>query len=80
MSPSPLSVDLWLILFRQFFIDLEGYGSRFLHGAVPDKDRMPMVDEFQQDPEVYIFLISTLTGGVCVSILLPAPHTPAESY
>ena len=29
---------------------------------------MPMIDKFNKDPEVYIFLISTLAGGTGLNL------------
>lgn len=46
----------------------ETHEYRFLHGGVPVHSRMEMVDEFQTDPNVFIFLISTLTGGVGLNL------------
>lgn len=30
----------------------------FLHGGIPTGDRMPLIDKFQSDPNVYVFRAS----------------------
>ncbi|KAF5361394.1 hypothetical protein D9758_006271 [Tetrapyrgos nigripes] len=39
-----------------------------LDGATPQHQRMALVDKFQTDPEVFIFLISTLAGGTGLNL------------
>jgi hypothetical protein len=38
---------------------------------------MEMVDEFQNDPDVYVFLISTLTGGVGLNLTAANKVSPS---
>ena len=51
----------------------------FLHGGVPTGDRMPMIDKFQTDPNVYVFRTCCLSvdgrsGWRADSVLAPASH------
>ncbi|KAK7440022.1 hypothetical protein VKT23_017275 [Stygiomarasmius scandens] len=39
-----------------------------LTGETPNNQRMNIVDQFQTDPDIYIFLISTLAGGVGLNL------------
>ena len=49
-------------------LNRQSYSFRTLKGAVKFEDRMPMIDEFQTDPEVFVFLISTLAGGTGLNL------------
>jgi len=44
-----------------------GVGYRYLHGAVPGKNRGALYTEFNQDPEVRVF-VSTDAGGVGLNL------------
>lgn len=44
------------------FIQEAGYSVEFMHGGKKKEERQEMVDNFQNG-NVYVFLISTLTGG-----------------
>ena len=70
-----------LVVFSQFttMLDiLEGAGSvagwswRRLDGSTPVKERLAIVDEFQQDAGIQLFLVSTKAGGV--GLTLTAAH------
>lgn len=39
-----------------------------LDGSVPTSERLAIVDSFQQDPDKFIFLVSTLAGGVGLNL------------
>ncbi|EIN05836.1 hypothetical protein PUNSTDRAFT_145742 [Punctularia strigosozonata HHB-11173 SS5] len=39
-----------------------------LDGSTPQHDRMPLIDRFNNDPEIRIFLISTLAGGTGLNL------------
>lgn len=39
-----------------------------LDGSTKQADRMPMIDKFHQDPDIFIFLISTLAGGTGLNL------------
>lgn len=40
----------------------------YLHGDVADEDRQPMVDEFQSDPEIRVFVSTLMAGGVGITL------------
>ncbi|KAL7416662.1 P-loop containing nucleoside triphosphate hydrolase protein [Mrakia frigida] len=62
------SMSVKLLKILEFFIDSAGYKYLFMHGGVESTKRMGLVDQFQNDPNQYIFLISTLTGGVGLNL------------
>ncbi|KAJ4481016.1 P-loop containing nucleoside triphosphate hydrolase protein [Lentinula aciculospora] len=37
-------------------------------GETPQKDRMGLIDEFHSNPEIFVFLISTLAGGTGLNL------------
>ena len=39
-----------------------------LDGSTKQSDRMPMIDKFHQDPNNFVFLISTLAGGTGLNL------------
>ncbi|KAH0833982.1 RAD26-like SNF2 family DNA-dependent ATPase [Lanmaoa asiatica] len=45
-----------------------GYGFLKLDGSTNQPERMPMIDRFHQDPDIFIFLISTLAGGTGLNL------------
>ncbi|KAI0030843.1 P-loop containing nucleoside triphosphate hydrolase protein [Vararia minispora EC-137] len=49
---------------------LKGQHYRFekLEGATRPADRMAAIDKFQEDPDVFVFLISTLAGGTGLNL------------
>ncbi|KAH7882176.1 P-loop containing nucleoside triphosphate hydrolase protein, partial [Phlebopus sp. FC_14] len=52
----------------EFHLNTNGYGFLKLDGSIKQADRMPMIDRFHQDPDVFIFLISTLAGGTGLNL------------
>ncbi|KAJ7805848.1 SNF2 family N-terminal domain-containing protein, partial [Mycena leptocephala] len=46
----------------------EGYGYLQLDGNTKKQDRMPMIDRFHQDRDIFIFLISTMAGGTGLNL------------
>lgn len=51
-----------------FYLQSQNYEFITLTGSVPQKDRMRLVDRFQTDPKIFIFLISTLAGGTGLNL------------
>ncbi|KAH8833776.1 P-loop containing nucleoside triphosphate hydrolase protein [Flagelloscypha sp. PMI_526] len=45
-----------------------GFKHLTLDGSTKQEDRMPLIDQFQQDEQVFIFLISTLAGGTGLNL------------
>ncbi|KAE8448069.1 hypothetical protein EG329_009834 [Mollisiaceae sp. DMI_Dod_QoI] len=44
------------------------YNVSFLSGSMPNEDRQTTVDDFNSDPNQFVFLISTKAGGVGLNI------------
>ena len=45
-----------------------GYKFCRLDGSTKQSDRMPLIDQFNHDPTVFAFLISTLAGGTGLNL------------
>ncbi|KIJ61227.1 hypothetical protein HYDPIDRAFT_97032 [Hydnomerulius pinastri MD-312] len=52
----------------EFHLNTNSYGFLKLDGSTKHPDRMPMIDRFHQDPDIFIFLISTLAGGTGLNL------------
>jgi len=57
-----------LLTMLAFHLKSKSYGFLQLDGSVPMAARMPMIDEFHENPDVFIFLISTLAGGTGLNL------------
>ncbi|KAG6868651.1 hypothetical protein C0993_012456 [Termitomyces sp. T159_Od127] len=57
-----------LLEMLEFHLKSRGLGFLKLDGATKQSDRMPMIDQFHNDPDVFIFLISTLAGGTGLNL------------
>ncbi|KAJ7619521.1 RAD26-like SNF2 family DNA-dependent ATPase [Roridomyces roridus] len=44
------------------------YGFLRFDGNTKQSDRMPMIDRFHEDPDIYLFLISTAAGGTGLNL------------
>ncbi|CAL1697934.1 unnamed protein product [Somion occarium] len=51
-----------------FHLKTKGLGFLRLEGKTPPSERMPMIDRFHEDPDVFIFLVSTLAGGTGLNL------------
>ncbi|KAJ3773127.1 P-loop containing nucleoside triphosphate hydrolase protein, partial [Lentinula raphanica] len=60
------SVQLLKIV--QNYLETQPYKYRALSGETPQKDRMPLIDEFHSNPDIFVFLISTLAGGTGLNL------------
>ncbi|KAL1739550.1 P-loop containing nucleoside triphosphate hydrolase protein [Schizophyllum fasciatum] len=60
--------SLKLLEMLEFQMKLDMHNFRKLDGSVPQKDRMVSIDEFNEDPDVFAFLISTLAGGTGINL------------
>ena len=47
---------------------LRGYNYRKLDGGINYDDRMEVINDFQTDPSIFIFLISTRAGGLGLNL------------
>ncbi|KAI6102851.1 RAD26-like SNF2 family DNA-dependent ATPase [Pisolithus sp. B1] len=57
-----------LLEMLEFHLGKNGYGFLKLDGSTKQSDRMPMIDEFHKNPDVFVFLISTLAGGTGLNL------------
>ncbi|EGO02844.1 hypothetical protein SERLA73DRAFT_176268 [Serpula lacrymans var. lacrymans S7.3] len=52
----------------EFHLKSNSYGFLTLDGSTKQADRMPMIDRFHRDSDIFIFLISTLAGGTGLNL------------
>lgn len=66
-----------ILLFSQFtmvldiveeYMKIRQYKYLRLDGAVPVAVRQPLIDQFNQDPGIFIFLLSTRAGGLGINL------------
>ncbi|KAJ3852929.1 P-loop containing nucleoside triphosphate hydrolase protein, partial [Lentinula lateritia] len=60
------SVQLLKIV--QNYLETQPYQYCAFSGETPQKDRMGLIDEFHSNPEIFVFLISTLAGGTGLNL------------
>lgn len=54
--------------FIEEFVKGEGYTHIRLDGSTPTRDRQKLIDEFQKDKTIFLFLISTKAGGLGLNL------------
>ena len=52
----------------QNFVRSEGYSFLRLDGSTPNKNRQALVDQYQGDDSIFLFLISTKAGGLGLNL------------
>ncbi|KAH9012859.1 P-loop containing nucleoside triphosphate hydrolase protein [Lactarius deliciosus] len=52
----------------EFHLRRQNYGFVKLDGSTKQEDRMPLIDRFQNEADIFIFLISTLAGGTGLNL------------
>ncbi|KZV71733.1 hypothetical protein PENSPDRAFT_675209 [Peniophora sp. CONT] len=57
-----------LIDMLEFHLATCSYGFVKLDGSTKPADRMPLVDSFQEDPSIFVFIVSTLAGGTGLNL------------
>ncbi|KDQ17914.1 hypothetical protein BOTBODRAFT_185328 [Botryobasidium botryosum FD-172 SS1] len=57
-----------LLEFLAHWLTHSGINLRTLDGKTPSDSRMRVVDEFNHDPSIFVFLISTMTGGTGLNL------------
>ncbi|KAF3387280.1 DNA repair and recombination protein RAD26 [Penicillium rolfsii] len=57
-----------LDIIQKFIGSLSGFNFRRMDGNTPIKDRQTMVDEFNKDPNLHVFLLTTRVGGIGVNL------------
>lgn len=59
---------IMLDILEKFVKSLPGFNYRRMDGNTPIKNRQSMVDEFNNDPEIHVFLLTTKVGGLGVNL------------
>ena len=57
-----------LIDMLEFHSSACSYGFVKLDGSTKPTERMALVDSFQDDPNVFVFIVSTLAGGTGLNL------------
>ncbi|KAF8622607.1 hypothetical protein AX15_006865 [Amanita polypyramis BW_CC] len=57
-----------LLEMLEFHLHAQDHGFLKLDGGTKQSERMPVIDQFHTDPDVFIFLISTLAGGTGLNL------------
>ncbi|KAH9948482.1 P-loop containing nucleoside triphosphate hydrolase protein [Amylocystis lapponica] len=57
-----------LLQMLDFHLQNQNLGFVRLDGSTKQSDRMPLIDRFHQDPNIVVFLISTLAGGTGLNL------------
>ncbi len=59
---------IMLDILQKFVKQLPGINWRRMDGETPIKDRQDMVDEFNNNPDLHVFLLTTKVGGLGVNL------------
>ncbi|PSS30856.1 hypothetical protein PHLCEN_2v2583 [Hermanssonia centrifuga] len=57
-----------LLEMLEYHLNAESLGFVKLDGSTKQAARMPIIDEFHEDPDKFVFLISTLAGGTGLNL------------
>ena len=57
-----------LLNILQDFVEYKGYQQCRLDGSTELKERQRMIDQFNKDPEIFVFLLSTRAGGQGINL------------
>ncbi|EKM52602.1 uncharacterized protein PHACADRAFT_261138 [Phanerochaete carnosa HHB-10118-sp] len=57
-----------LLEMLEFHLKSQSVGFVKLDGSIKQPDRMPLIDRFHEDSDVFVFLISTLAGGTGLNL------------
>ncbi|KAI0085593.1 P-loop containing nucleoside triphosphate hydrolase protein [Irpex rosettiformis] len=57
-----------LLEMLDYHLKAQGLGHVKLDGQVKQNDRMGLIDQFQEDPDIFVFLISTMAGGTGLNL------------
>lgn len=50
------------------YLEYKGYLYKRLDGTTRLGDRITAIDEFNQDPDIFIFILSTRAGGLGINL------------
>ncbi|KAL4965278.1 DNA-dependent ATPase RAD26 [Aspergillus stella-maris] len=59
---------IMLDILEKFVRSLSGFNYRRMDGTTPIRYRQTMVDEFNKDPDLHVFLLTTKVGGLGVNL------------
>ncbi|KAL4932372.1 DNA-dependent ATPase RAD26 [Aspergillus undulatus] len=59
---------IMLDILEKFVKSLSGFNYRRMDGTTPIQHRQTMVDEFNKDPDLHVFLLTTKVGGLGVNL------------
>ncbi|KAL4943136.1 hypothetical protein BDV06DRAFT_234991 [Aspergillus oleicola] len=59
---------IMLDILEKFVRSLSGFNYRRMDGTTPIQHRQTMVDEFNKDPDLHVFLLTTKVGGLGVNL------------
>lgn len=59
---------IMLDILEKFVRSLSGFNYRRMDGTTPIQHRQSMVDEFNKDPNIHVFLLTTKVGGLGVNL------------
>ncbi len=59
---------IMLDILERFIRSLQGFTYRRMDGTTPIHSRQGMVDEFNNNPEVHVFLLTTKVGGLGINL------------
>lgn len=59
---------IMLDIMEEFVKGMEGFNYRRMDGNTSIKDRQDLVDEFNNDPDLHVFLLTTKVGGLGVNL------------
>ncbi|GAB7339418.1 hypothetical protein MBLNU457_6052t1 [Dothideomycetes sp. NU457] len=59
---------IMLDILERFISSLGGFNFRRMDGNTSIKDRQDLVDEFNRDPDLHVFLLTTKVGGLGVNL------------
>ncbi|KAF5381928.1 hypothetical protein D9757_007567 [Collybiopsis confluens] len=51
------------------YLNLQPYKHLCFSGETPQKERMGLIDQFHEDPDIFVFLISTMAGGTGLNLV-----------
>ncbi|EME88518.1 uncharacterized protein MYCFIDRAFT_46188 [Pseudocercospora fijiensis CIRAD86] len=59
---------IMLDILERFIGNMAGFSYRRMDGTTPIKERQNLVDEFNNDPDLHVFLLTTKVGGLGVNL------------
>lgn len=58
-----------MLLILERFVKEQGYSYMLMTGSTPIGSRQPAINKFNQDPSVFVFLLTTRVGGLGVNLV-----------